>query len=196
MYSKFTASNVSNCTHHHYLGLSLWLLSSLLMASQSKFALSQLLGCFDATIAERDMLPLQSLKEAAVANRHRLELELRNALAACDEALSQASGLSMKLRVSTNQVTELKDRLSELEEQHALHRKQWKANFERANKRFDALKAAVQSSPDKEKIMKRFRITSSEPVKADTSVTTCRKSANHCSLYIPKLYLCGFCLRR
>lgn len=167
------------------------------MESQSKFALSRLLERFDATIAERDTLPLQSLKEAAVANRHRLELELRNALAACDEARYQASGFSLKIRASIKQVSELENKLSELEEQHALHRKQWKSNFDRANKRFDALRAAVRSSPDEEKIMMRFRTASSDQVvKADTSVTTCRKSADRSFPCILELYLCGFCLCR
>lgn len=160
------------------------------MTSQSKFALSQLLDCFEATIAESHALPLRSLTEAAASNRHRLELKLRNALCARDEAHSQASGFSLKLCASTKQVSELENKISELEEQHALHRKQWKSNFDHANKRFDALRAAVRSSPDEEKIMMRFRTASS-----NQCVTTCRKSAESRGfLSILELYLCGFCL--
>lgn len=152
------------------------------MTTRSKLSLSRLLESLDKTVAESNTLPLQSLAEAA-ARRRRTEVDeqLRNALSARDEARSQVSALSLRLHASTKRVAELKDELSKVKEEHALNRVQWKSNFERANKRFDSLKKAVQSFPDSEKILKKFS-TTPDQVKADTSVTTRSKSVDR-SLY-------------
>lgn len=161
------------------------------MATSSKYALSRLLDSFDKTLAESGRLPLQSLAELAARKRRtEVDEQLSIALSERDKALSQVSMLSLELHAFMKRASQLEDKLAKKEEEHNTLRVQWKSNFERANRRFDSLRAAVESFPNGNKILEIFRRTP-EQVKTD-NCRTIRSTLQITMFPSPRFYLAFF----